>query len=126
MRTVVLTCLLGLLIAAPVAQAAKTHKVDARGKITLNSSGVSIELRGKPFKHCRGFLVPTGPRKSVMTAKCTHGSVTVSTRETNASGSRGTWKLVTGSKRYRHAKASGRYSGSFVTFRIRFTGTIRF
>jgi hypothetical protein len=111
---------------APIAYAAKTHRVDARGKITVDSSGARIELRGNPFKRCTGFLIPTGRKTGLMQATCTHGTVVVSTKETNANGSKGTWKVVSGTKRYRRAKGSGRYTGSYATLKIRFRGTARF
>lgn len=126
MLPVLTGCLLALGSGVSIAQAKSRHQVDARGAISLSTSGVKIELWGSPFKHCRGTLEQLPDKMGRLRASCTHGRIVVRTRETNASGSKGTWRVTSGSGRYRNATGSGRYSGSFTTFKIRFRGTARY
>lgn len=111
-----------LLALMPAVGRAETVKVDVTAKAKITASGLSVKLTGQPIGTCRGTatLTSTG---ALFKARCKGGRLRVRITFKKGDQSRGTWKYVSGTGRYRGAKGSGRYKGNLRTLRFHMTGT---
>jgi hypothetical protein len=109
-----------------VAQA-KSYKVNFIGHGTQTGVDLKSTYKGKPFGTCQmtGKLVIPNTQQTV---KCKGGSFKLTGFGTTgaANDSKGTWKIVSGTGKYKGIKGSGTFSGQLSTGIYRYVGTAKF
>jgi hypothetical protein len=109
-----------------VAQA-KSYKVNFIGHGTQSGVDLKSTYKGTPFGTCKmtGKLVIPNTQQTV---KCKGGSFNLTGHGTTgaANDSKGTWKITSGTGKYKGIKGSGTFSGQLSTGIYRYVGTAKF
>jgi hypothetical protein len=131
---VLLLCALcALLVAGIVAGSAgakaKSHNVHMKITKACPQKGTKIcgTYGGSPFGTCKmtGTLVIP---KSTQTWKCPKGKITVKAVGTSGASNdaKGTWKMTGGTKKYKHIRGSGTFSGKLNTGVFTYVGKAKY
>ena len=130
---VLLSCALCALLAVAFVGAAdakrKSHKVHMKITKPCPQKGTKIcgTYGGKPFGTCKmtGTLVIP---KSTQTWKCKRGHITVKAVGTSGASNdaKGTWKMTGGTRKFKHIKGSGTFSGKLSTGVFTYVGKAKY
>jgi len=111
---------------AGVAQA-KSYKVNFTGHGSQTGVDLKSTYKGTPFGTCQmtGKLVIPDTQQTV---KCKGGSFKLVGHGTTgaANDSKGTWKITSGTGKYKGIKGSGTFSGTLSTGVYTYVGTAKF
>lgn len=113
--------------AASHAHAAKRHKVNLhqQGKPPQGTK-LSGTMTGKPFGKCRytgKLLIP----KAVLVLHCKGGNVNfTATANGAANEQKGTWVIRGGSRKYKHARGTGKLTGILSKAQWHNTGSVSY
>src|SRR5437763_12956736 len=127
---VLLLCALCALLAAGIvassaAAKAKSHNVHMKITKPCAQKGTRIcgTYGGSPFGTCKMTGTLQIP-KSKQTWKCPKGNITVKAGGTTgpANDAKGTWKMTGGTKKNKHIRGSGTFSGKHITGVINYIG----
>lgn len=124
-KLILTTAAVGLIAASP-ALASKRYNVDVTATAKLaGTSGLSVTMAGKPIGTCSGTakIVSDGAR---FNAKCKHGRLRVKVTYSKSSQAKGTWRVLSGTGRYKNASGSGRYTGNLTRLQFHMVGTARY
>jgi hypothetical protein len=106
---------------------AKNHKVNFIGHGTQTGVDLKSTYKGKPFGTCKmtGKLVIPNTEQTV---KCKGGSFSLTGHGTTgaANDSKGTWKITSGTGKYKGIKGSGTFSGKLSTGVYRYVGKAKY
>jgi hypothetical protein len=109
-----------------VAQA-KSYKVNFIGHGTQTGVDLKSTYKGTPFGTCQmtGKLVIPNTQQTV---KCKGGSFKLTGFGTTgaANDSKGTWKIISGTGKYKGITGKGTFSGQLSTGIYRYVGTAKF
>jgi hypothetical protein len=117
-------------IGAPTTpRATTTHRVvmEDAGPRKFSGTTISGPMKGKPFGRCQivGTLVIP---KFNFTWRCKAGWIKVSSVATSGASDdvKGTWKILSGTRRYKGIKGKGKFFGKNSTGDFTYTGTARY
>lgn len=106
---------------------AKTYKVNFTGHGSQSGVDLQSTYKGKPFGTCKmtGKLVIPDTQQTV---KCKGGSFKLVGHGTTgaANDSKGTWKIVSGTGKYKGITGKGTFSGTLSTGVYTYVGTAKF
>jgi hypothetical protein len=108
----------------------KTHKVNmsAYGKAKTVGNKVTARVKGTPFGNCKSDNVVVIPKLN-FTWKCKGGNVkgafTV-TSPLNSDAIKASWKITSGTGKFKGAKGSGKMKGRLSTNKQITTGTVKY
>ncbi len=109
-----------------VAQA-KAYKVNFLGHGSQSGVDLTATYKGKPFGTCKmtGKLVIPNTQQTV---KCKGGSFKLTGFGTTgaANDSKGTWKIISGTGKYKGITGKGTFSGQLSTGIYRYKGVAKF
>jgi hypothetical protein len=120
----------GVTVAAGASHKRHTHKVSmsAYGKAKIAGNKVTARVKGKPFGNCKSNNVVVVPKLN-FTWKCKGGSVkgvfTVTT-PLSSDAVKASWKITSGTGKFKGAKGSGKMKGRLSTNKQISTGTVKY
>jgi len=117
------------IVASSAGAKAKSHNVHMKITKPCPQKGTKIcgTYGGSPFGTCKMTGTLQIP-KSTQTWKCPKGNITVKAVGTTgaANDAKGTWKMTGGTKKYKHIKGSGTFSGKLNTGVFTYVGKAKY
>lgn len=115
----------GTLVLPAPASASRSHKVDVTATARISGSGLAVSMTGKPVGTCKGTAT-VNSKGAIFNSKCKHGKLRVRITFKKGDQSRGTWRVLSGTGRYKGSSGKGRYVGSITSLKFRMSGTARY